>query len=57
MHTKWVHFHSFPHCMLAQCLMLYSQSTEQTDSEMEVDDYLADLSDCDGLREEYTNSN
>ena len=33
-----------------------SQSTEQTDSEVEVDDYFADLSDCDGSGEEYIDS-
>ena len=32
------------------------QSSEQTDSEVEVDDYFADLSDCDGSREEHIDS-
>ena len=33
-----------------------AQSTEQTDSEVEVDDYFADLSNCDGSGEEYIDS-
>lgn len=33
-----------------------SQSMEQADSEVEVDDYFADLSDCDGSGEKYIDS-